>query len=334
MAAADKSVLVTGASGFVGSAVTRRLLAAGRAVRVLLRPTSDRANVAGLDVDIRLGSLEDPASLRAALEGCGALFHVAADYRLWVRDPAAMHRANVDGTRALMEAALAAQVERVVYTSSVATLGLTRNGTPADENTPSTLADMVGPYKRSKFLAEEAVKELVRKKRLPAVIVNPSTPIGPRDVKPTPTGRLILEAAAGRMPAYVDTGLNLVHVDDVADGHLLAEARGTIGERYTLGGENLELGEILRRIARLVGRKPPRLELPIAPLWPLALVAEGVGRVTGREPFVTLDGLRMARKKMFFSSEKAHRALGYAPRPADAALADAVAWFRAQGRCP
>ncbi|HEV2548553.1 MAG TPA: hopanoid-associated sugar epimerase [Stellaceae bacterium] len=334
MAVADKPALVTGASGFVGSAVVRRLLVAGRRVRVLLRPTSDRANVAGLDVDIRLGSLENPASLRAALDGCGALFHVAADYRLWVRDPAAMHRANVDGTRALMAAALAVGVERVVYTSSVATLGLTVDGTPADENTPSTLADMVGPYKRSKFLAEEAVKELVREQHLPAVIVNPSTPIGPRDVKPTPTGRLILEAAAGRMPAYVDTGLNLVHVDDVADGHLLAEARGAVGERYILGGENLALGEILRRIARLVGRKPPRLKLPIAPLWPLALVAEGVGRVTGREPFITLDGLRMARKKMFFSSEKARRALGYAPRPADAALADAVAWFRAQGRCP
>jgi dihydroflavonol-4-reductase len=334
MAAADKPALVTGASGFVGSAVVRRLLAAGRSVRVLLRPTSDRANVAGLDVDICLGSLEDPASLRAALEGCGALFHVAADYRLWVRDPAAMHRANVDGTRALMEAALAVGVERVVYTSSVATLGLTTDGTPADEDTPSTLADMVGPYKRSKFLAEEAVTVLVGEKHLPAVIVNPSTPIGPRDVKPTPTGRLILEAAAGRMPAYVDTGLNLVHVDDVADGHLLAEAGGTIGERYILGSENLALGEILRRIARLVGRKPPRLKLPIAPLWPVALVAEGVGRVTGREPFITLDGLRMARKKMFFSSEKARRALGYMPRPADAALADAVAWFRAQGLCP
>jgi dihydroflavonol-4-reductase len=334
MAAAEKPALVTGASGFVGSAVVRRLLAAGRRVRVLLRPSSDRANVAGLDLDIRLGSLEDHASMQAALAGSGALFHVAADYRLWVRDPAAMHRANVDGTRALMEAALAAGIERIVYTSSVATLGLTPDGTSADESTPSTLADMVGPYKRSKFLAEEVVKDLVREKRLPAVIVNPSTPIGPRDVKPTPTGRLIVEAAAGRMPAYVDTGLNLVHVDDVADGHLLAEARGTIGERYILGGENLDLGEILRRIATIAGRKPPRLKLPIAPLWPLALVAEGVGRLTGHEPFITLDGLRMARKKMFFSSEKARRALGYAPRPADAALADAVQWFRAQRMCP
>jgi dihydroflavonol-4-reductase len=334
MAAAAKPALVTGASGFVGSAVVRRLLAAGRRVRVLLRPSSERANVAGLDLDIRLGSLEDHASMQAALAGCGALFHVAADYRLWVRDPAAMHRANVDGTRALMEAALAAGVERVIYTSSVATLGLNRDGTAADETTPSTLADMVGPYKRSKFLAEEAVKDLVREKRLPAVIVNPSTPIGPRDVKPTPTGRLIVEAAAGRMPAYVDTGLNLVHVDDVADGHLLAEARGTVGERYILGGDDLELGEILRRIAKIAGRKPPRLKLPIAPLWPLAIAAEGVGRLTGREPFITLDGLRMARKMMFFSSAKARRALGYAPRPADMALADAVQWFRAQGMCP
>jgi dihydroflavonol-4-reductase len=330
----DKPALVTGASGFVGSAVARALLAEGRKVRVLLRPSSDRRNVADLDVEVRLGTLEDHASLAAALQGCGTLFHVAADYRLWVRDPAAMHRANVEGTRALMKAALAAGVERVVYTSSVATLGLRDDGLPADETTPSTLEDMIGPYKRSKFLAEEAVKTLVRDRGLPAVIVNPSTPIGPRDVKPTPTGRMIVEAASGRMPAFVDTGLNLVHVDDVAAGHLLAERRGVVGERYILGGEDLTLREILRRIAALTGRKPPTLSLPIPAIWPIALVAEAAGRVTGREPFVTLDGLRMARHKMFFSSEKAKRALGYAPRPAEAALADAIAWFRQAGMCP
>jgi dihydroflavonol-4-reductase len=334
MAQNARPVLVTGASGFVGSAVARALLAAGRAVRVLLRPASERRNIEELPVEIRTGSLEDGASLRAAVAGCGALFHVAADYRLWVRDPAAMYRANVDGTRALMEAALAEGVERIVYTSSVAVLGLKADGSVADETTPSSLADMIGPYKRSKFLAEEAVRELVRGKRLPAVIVNPSTPVGPRDVKPTPTGRMIVEAASGRMPAFVDTGLNLVHVDDVAAGHLLAEERGRAGERYILGGENLALKEILRRIAVLAGRKPPRLALPIAPLWPLALAAEAAGRVTGREPFVTRDGLRMARHKMYFTSAKAMRELGYRPRPVDAALADAIAWFRQAGMCP
>jgi len=327
-------VLVTGASGFVGSAVARALLKAGRKVRVLLRPESDRRNVADLAVEARLGSLEDHAALRAALEDCGALYHVAADYRLWVRDPAAMYRSNVEGTRALMEAALAAGVARIVYTSSVATLGLKDDGSAADETTPSTLADMIGPYKRSKFLAEEAVRALVRERKLPAVIVNPSTPIGPRDLKPTPTGRMIVEAASGRMPAFVDTGLNLVHVDDVAEGHLLAEAKGVIGERYILGGEDLTLAEILRRIAALVGRKPPTIRVPIPAIWPIALVAEAAGRLTGREPFVTLDGLRMARHKMFFSSDKARGALGYAPRPAEAALVDAVAWFRQAGMCP
>jgi len=330
----EKTVLVTGASGFVGSAVARALIKAGRKVRVLLRPESDRRNVADLAVEARLGSLEDHASLRAALEDCGALYHVAADYRLWVRDPAAMYRRNVEGTRALMEAALAARVERVVYTSSVATLGLRDDGSAADETTPSALADMIGPYKRSKFLAEEGVRALVRERKLPAVIVNPSTPIGPRDLKPTPTGRMIVEAASGRMPAFVDTGLNLVHVDDVAEGHLLAEARGVIGERYILGGEDLTLAEILRRIAALVGRKPPTMRVPIPAIWPIALVAEAAGRLTGREPFVTLDGLRMARHKMFFSSAKARRALGYVPRPAAAALADAIAWFRQAGMCP
>jgi dihydroflavonol-4-reductase len=333
MAESSKPALVTGASGFVGSAVARALLAQGRAVRVLLRKGSDRRNTADLAVETRIGALEDHVSLAQALDGCGTLFHVAADYRLWVRDPAAMYRANVEGTRALMLAALTAGVERVVYTSSVAVLGLKADGSAADETTPSTLDDMIGPYKRSKFLAEEAVKALVRERRLPAVIVNPSTPIGPRDVKPTPTGRMIVEAASGRMPAFVDTGLNLVHVDDVAAGHLLAESGGAIGERYILGGENLSLAEILRRIARLSGRKPPTLALPIPAIWPIALVAEAVGRVTGREPFVTLDGLRMARHKMFFSSDKAIRDLGYAPRPAEAGLADAIAWFRQAGMC-
>ncbi|HUA53839.1 MAG TPA: hopanoid-associated sugar epimerase [Candidatus Sulfotelmatobacter sp.] len=333
MTASSGPTLVTGASGFVGSAVARALLAAGHTVRVLVRPTSDLRNLRDLAVETAVGRLEDRASLAAALAGCGTLFHVAADYRLWVRDPAAMHRANVDGTRDLMEAALSAGVERVVYTSSVATLGLTADGSPADETTPVTADAMIGPYKRSKFDAEEVVRTLVRARGLPAVIVNPSTPVGPRDVKPTPTGRIIVEAASGRMPGYVDTGLNLVHVDDVAAGHLAAFARGRIGERYILGGENLTLAEMLAEIARLAGRAPPRLKVPRLAVYPVALVEEALARFTGREPFATFDGLRMAKKKMFFSSAKAERELGYRFRPARQGLAEALAWFRAEGYC-
>jgi dihydroflavonol-4-reductase len=327
----EKIALVTGASGFVGAAVVRALLARGRRVRALVRAASDRRNQAGLAAEIRTGALEDAGSLREAVHGVSHVLHVAADYRLWVPDPQAMFRANVDGTRALMEASLEAGVERIVYTSSVATLGTSGSDEPADEETPSRLADMVGPYKQSKFLAEQEVRRLVRERRLPAVIVNPSTPVGPGDVKPTPTGRLIVEAAAGRMPGFVDTGLNVVHVDDVALGHVLALERGRIGERYILGGEDLRLAEILAEIALLTGRKPPRLRIPISPLVPVAFAAEMVARVTGNEPFVTRDGLKMAEKKMFFSSAKAERALGYAPRPAREALSDAVAWFAEAG---
>jgi len=326
-----KPVLVTGATGFVGAAVARALVAAGRRVRALCRPNGDRRNIAGLDLEIAEGSLEDDASLTRALSGCGALYHVAADYRLWVRDPQAMYRANVDGTRALMTAALGAGVERVVYTSSVAVLGLHADGTPSDETTPSTLDDMVGPYKSSKFLAETEVRRLVETQKLPAVIVNPSTPIGPRDIKPTPTGRMIVEAASGRMPAFVDTGLNLVHVDDVARGHLLAEEQGRVGERYILGGENLSLAEILRRISAITGGRPPRVRLPLPAVWPVAAVAEAWGRLTGKEPMVTFDSLRMARKKMYFSAAKAERELGFRARPANEALADAIQWFRSAG---
>ena len=322
--------LVTGATGFVGSAVARALLNSGHRVRVLARPKGDRRNLANLRVEIAEGSLEDEASVAQAVAGCRYLFHVAADYRLWVPDPAAMMATNVEGTRRLMLAALAAGVERIVYTSSVATLGLVPEGA-ADEDTPSRFEDMVGPYKQSKFRAEEAVRRLVAEEGLPAVIVNPSTPVGPRDVKPTPTGRMIFEAAAGRMPAFVDTGLNLVHVDDVAAGHLLAAAKGKIGERYILGGENLSLAEILAEVAALSGRRPPRLRLPIAPLMPIALGAEAIAHFTKREPFVTRDGLRMARKKMYFSSAKAMAGLGYRPRPVREGLAAAIAWFREAG---
>jgi len=318
--------LVTGGTGFVGSAVVRALLERGRRVRVLARPGADRRNLDGLPVDIAVGQLEDARSLRAALDGCLSLFHVAADYRLWVPDPAAMLHVNVDGTRALMREARRAGVERIVYTSSVAVLG--HDGI-ADETTPSALADMVGPYKRSKFLAEAEVRRMIAEDGLPAVIVNPSTPVGPRDIRPTPTGRMIAEAVAGRMPAYVDTGLNIVHVDDVGLGHVLALEHGRIGERYILGGDNLSLAEILGIIARLSGRPPPRLRLPRLGLYPLAAAAEAWGRLSGREPMLTLDSLRMARWKMWFSSDKAETELGYRHRDAEAALASAVAWCRA-----
>lgn len=326
-------ILVTGATGFVGAAIVRALLARGETVRVLARPNSDRRNVSHLNVEVVEGRLEDLESLRRAVRGCRVLIHTAADYRIWVPDPAAMMRANVDGTRALMEAALAESVERVVYTSSVATLGHVEGGS-ADEDTPTSIADKVGPYKQSKFLAEEAVRALVKDKGLPAVIVNPSTPIGPGDVKPTPTGRMIVEAASGRMPAYVDTGLNIVHVDDVAQGHLLALDKGRIGERYILGGENLSLADILIRIATITGGRPPLMKLPRWPLYPLAWGAEAWARAFGGEPFVTVDGLKMAKIHMFFSSAKAERELGYRHRPADEALDAAVEWFKSIGEVP
>ena len=322
--------LVTGATGFVGSAVARALLARGRRVRVLARPNSDRRNLGGLAVEIAEGAMEDPRSLARAVAGCRYVYHVAADYRIWVPDPAPMFRANVEGTRDLLTAALEAGAERVVYTSSVATLGLVPGGS-ATEETPSSVDDMIGPYKRSKFAAEQVARGLARERGLPVVIVNPSTPVGPGDIKPTPTGRLIVEAARGQMPAFVDTGLNIVHVDDVAEGHLAAAENGRIGERYILGGENMALAEILAEVAQAAGRRPPRLRVPHSVLFPVAVGAELAARVTGRDPFVTLDGVRMSRKKMYFSSEKASRELGYRSRPAREAIADAVCWFRDNG---
>lgn len=323
------SILVTGASGFVGSAVVRLLLARGERVRVLLRPSSDRRNVSGLDVEIVEGDLRRPETLHAACAGCHGLYHVAADYRLWTRDSRELYASNVEGTRNLMRAALAAGIPRIVYTSSVATLGLHADGTPATEDSPVSLANMIGHYKRSKFLAERAVDDLVTHEGLPAVIVNPSTPIGPHDVKPTPTGRMVRDAAAGRIPAFVDTGLNVVHVDDVALGHLLAFERGTVGRRYILGGEDMALRDILAAIARHVGRRPPTLRLPRRALYPVAAVAQAWAWVThGDEPQVTFDGLRMSRKRMYFDSGRARRELGYEPRPALSAIIDAVDWFR------
>jgi len=321
-------ILVTGATGFVGSAVVRLLLDKGDAVRVLARPGSDRSNLADLDVEVTEGDLLQPETLGPAVQGCTGLYHIAADYRLWTPNPEQMLKANVEGTRSVLRAAADAGVSRIVYTSSVATLGIVKGGS-GDELTPVAFDDMIGIYKQSKFLAEVAAQELIDNDGIPCVIVNPSTPVGPRDIKPTPTGRMIVEAAAGRMPAFVDTGLNIVHVDDVAKGHLLAFDKGVVGERYVLGGENMELSAILAEIARITNRKAPSIKIPHNLILPLGYAAEAWTRLTGgAEPFVTVDGIRMAKKKMFFSSAKANRDLGYVARPASQALEDAINWFR------
>ena len=290
--------LITGATGFVGSAVARLLLARGETVRALTRPESDATNVAGIDVEVVHGDLRDKDSLREACVGCDTLYHLAADYRLWVRDPNDIYQSNVTGTRNLMQAALQRGVSRIVFTSSVATLGLHGDGTPSNEDVPVTVDDMTGHYKRSKFLAEQMVTEMIAADGLPAIIVNPSTPIGPRDVKPTPTGRIVRDAIRGRMPAYVDTGLNIVHVDDVAAGHLLAFDKGEIGRRYILGGEDMTLREILATVAEICGRPAPKVRLPRRALFPVAWAWECWARLTnGPEPQATMDGLRMAAKK-------------------------------------
>jgi dihydroflavonol-4-reductase len=323
-------LLVTGASGFVGSAIANAARAAGYRVRVLVRGSSPRINIAPGD-EVVVGDICDRASLAAAMSGVRYLVHAAADYRLWSRDPGEIVRTNVEGTRAVMEEALRAGVERIVYTSSVATLELRDDHRPADETCSLPASRAIGAYKKSKVIAERLVEELVQRRQLSAVIVNPSTPIGPRDVKPTPTGRIIVEAACGRMPGFVDTGLNLVHVDDVAAGHLAALHRGRIGERYILGGENVRLGTMLADVAEIVGRRPPTLRFPIAPLYPIALGAEWLARLTGKPPFATRDGLRMARHHMFFNDAKARRELGYTSRPYREAIADAIAWFKQAG---
>jgi dihydroflavonol-4-reductase len=322
--------LVTGATGFVGAAVVRALLAEGWQVRALVRAGSDRRNIAMLAVEQVMGDLTDAPSLEPALQGCEAAFHVAADYRLWAPQPQALYRTNVDGTANLLDAARRAGVRRIVYTSSVATVGLPADGGPGIEDTPVSLTDMIGHYKRSKFLAEERAREAAAR-GVPVVIVNPSTPIGPGDVKPTPTGQIVLDAARGRTPAYVDTGLNIVHVDDVAAGHLLAFHRGRIGERYILGGEDMTLRQILTLIAQLVGRRPPRIRLPHGAVLPVAYVSELYARLTGHPTRVTVEGVRMARKRMFFSSAKAARELGYGWRPPSEAFKDALRWFADHG---
>ncbi len=325
--------LVTGANGFVGSAVLRHLLDAGHDVRVLVRSGSNKKNLDGLLIEIVEGDLLKSATLKSAVANCNNLFHVAADYRLWIPNPETMYKTNVDGTRELMLTAADAGLDKVVYTSSVATLGYNEDGSPANEETPSSLEQMIGHYKRSKYLAEKEVNDLVKNKGLPIIIVNPSTPIGPRDIKPTPTGRIVLDTICRRMPAYVDTGLNIVHVDDVALGHLLAFEKGKFGERYILGGDNLSLKNILDEIDVITGEKQTRIRLPHNLVLPIAHVMELWSKITGKEPRATVDGVRMSKKQMYFSSDKAITQLGYKPRPAMEALKDSIGWFRDNGYC-
>ena len=329
-AAPISHVLVTGVSGFVGAAVVRALVGSGYRVRGLVRATSPKANLRDFPGEIVEGDLLDRHAIDRAMTHCDALVHVAADYRLWAPDETAIFRSNVEGTRNVMAAALVAGIKRIVHTSSVATIAPDPDG-PADEDRPLAAENAIGAYKRSKVEAERLVEELVARDHLPAVIVNPSTPIGPRDVRPTPTGRIILDAARGRIPAFVDTGLNLVHVDDVAAGHVAALEKGEPGRRYILGGQDVTLKDMLAEIARQTGRRPPRIGLPRKPLYPLAVIAEGFGRLTGHEPMLTRDALAMAKYKMFFSSARAERELGYRARPYGEAIGDALAWFTAEG---
>jgi dihydroflavonol-4-reductase len=324
--------LVTGGTGFVGSHVVRALVDEEASVRVLVRPSSDRRALAGLPVEFATGDLAEPASLKAPLAGVEVLYHVAADYRLWAPDPSVLYRVNVGGTRTLLLAAAAAGVNRVVYTSSVGALGLPPDGRPGTEETPVRLEDMVGDYKRSKFLGEREA-EMAADRGLPVVIVNPSAPVGPWDWKPTPTGRMLVDYLKGRMLAYLDTGLNIVHVRDVAQGHLLAAARGRPGERYILGHAdgNLGLRAIFERLAPYTGVGAPRVRLPQWAALTLGAGSELVARLTGKEPLVARTAVRMAAKRMFFDPSKAIRELGLPQTPVDEALRDAVDWFWANG---
>lgn len=324
-------VLVTGTSGFVGGAVARELVRSGYDVRVLMRPAADRRNVRDLPVEIYDGDVRDLSSLRRATAGCAQVYHVAALYKLWVRYKREIYECNVTGTNNVLQAAQESNVERVIYTSSVATLGVAGDGTPGSESTPVSLADMVGHYKRSKFLAEQVALRYARE-GLPVVIVNPSTPVGVGDVKPTPTGKLIVDFLNGKMPGYVDTGLNLVDVEDVARGHLLAADNGQVGEKYILGHENLTLQQILGLLAEITGRSAPRFKVPYALALGAAYADAALARlVPGREPFAPPVGVKLSRKKMFFDSSKAVRTLGLPQTPVREALRKAVQWFQENG---
>jgi dihydroflavonol-4-reductase len=325
---AEELTFVTGATGFIGSHVVRQLLRRGDRVRILARNSSRKSNVEAFGCEIAIGDLKDSMSLLRCVQGCSRVYHVAADYRLWARNPQDIYDNNVGGTRNLLSACCEAGVDKVVYTSTVGAIGMRKDGLPADEDSPVKLDDMIGHYKRSKFMAEQVAKEFASS-GLPVVIVNPTTPVGAGDLKPTPTGKIILEALKGRMPAYVDTGLNIVSVEDVAQGHILAETHGRIGERYILGGENWSLEEILDALARICDKHTPRVRIP----WTLALIAAYLenfvmGTLLRREPLIPFEGVRMARYKMYISSEKARKELGYNPQPAEKALREAVDYFR------
>jgi len=325
--------LVTGGTGFVGANLVRELLADGCSVRVLARKGGDRRALEGCAVEIAQGNLLDPASLRAAVAGARRVYHVAANYRLWARDPSELYRANVDGTRHLLAEAAEAGAERIVYTSTVGALGIPKDGTPGDEATPVGLEDMVGPYKASKFLAERVAEEWAAR-GAPIVIVNPSTPVGPWDVKPTPTGQMVVDFLRGKMLGSIDTGLNIVHVRDVARGHILAADRGRIGQKYLLGNQNFSLVELFRTLARITGLREPRFRVPYSVAWLAALCMEGAARLTGGTPQVPLNAVRMGRKRMYFSAAKAVRELGMPQTPAEDALRDAVTWFVERGYAP
>ena len=324
-------VFVTGATGFLGSHVARVLQEQGASLRLLVRPSSDLRNVADLNAERVTGDLRDVTTFEKALAGCDALFHVAADYRLWVKDPEQMYRSNVEGTRGLIEAARKQGVRRIVYTSSVATMGFSANGTVANEDSPVSLAEMIGPYKRSKFMAEQVAFEAARA-GVDVVVVNPTTPIGERDLKPTPTGRIVVDFLKRKFPAYVDTGLNLVDATECARGHVQAFEKGRAGERYILGGENLTLKQILDRLAAITGLPSPKVKLPYFFALAAGVVDETVtGRILGKEPRATIDAVRMGRKKMFITSAKAERELGWRSSPVDGALQRSVDWFRTNG---
>lgn len=323
-----KPTLVTGATGFIGWHVARLLAERGHKVRALVRPSSQLRE---LEAEPVTGDLRDAASLDRAVAGCGLVFHVAADYRLWARNPDELYRSNVEGTRHVLEAARSQGVERVVYTSTVGCIGVPKGGV-GDETVPVTLAEMKGAYKRSKFLAERVALEFAAS-GFPVVVVNPTAPVGDHDVKPTPTGKIVLDFLKGAMPAFIDTGLNLVDVRNAAEAHLLAAERGRPGERYIVGCENLTLAGILEKLAGLTGREAPRVRLPYAVAYAAGVVTTGWARVTGRPPRAPLDAVRMARKKMWVSHDKARRELGFSPAPVDAALGRAVEWFRANGYC-
>ena len=321
---------VTGATGFIGASIVRELLKDGCQVRVLARPGSDRRNLDGLDIEICEGDLSDRGALIRGLSGCQTLFHAAADYRLWTRSPAAMYDVNVGGTRTILSAALDVGLEKVVYTSSVGTLGNPGDGTPGNEETPVELSQMVGDYKKSKFLAERAAEAFLAK-GLPLVIVNPSTPVGPMDIKPTPTGKIIVDFLNRKMPAYLDTGLNLLDVETCARGHILAAQKGRIGQKYILGNENLTLAQIFATLSEITGLKPPRVKLPYFPILLAAYANHALSTLTGREPLIPLAGVQMAAKFMFFDPGKAVAELGLPLTPIAGSLERAVAWFRNHG---